>query len=452
MQIQSEVKFKVLVIEDQSGFRESLELVLQLAEFEVESFANAEDAMARLQQAEPDAVLTDLQLPGMDGVEVIKRCGELDAELPVVMMTAHGNVPTAVQAMQYGAYDFIEKPFSNERLVSTLRRAGEKRRLVMENRSLRASLSEASGMSSTLCGESATMQRLRGTILRIAPTPADVLVSGETGTGKELVAHLIHTFSKRSGNFVAVNCGAIPETLFESELFGHEAGAFTGAQKQRIGKIEHAQNGTLFLDEIDSLPFAMQAKLLRVLQEREVERIGSNKVVAVNLRVVAATNNDIKALVEQGKFRADLFYRLNVVALQLPPLRERLEDIPLLFQNFLELALIRFEAPPIQPSREVRERLLSHSWPGNVRELKNAAERTALGLPLIEGEPEPDAAQGARSLKDSVAAIERVLLVSALRSSRGDLQAVCAELDVTLSSLYRKLSTHGLEAESFRQK
>ncbi|HSY27921.1 MAG TPA: sigma 54-interacting transcriptional regulator, partial [Burkholderiaceae bacterium] len=231
-----------------------------------------------------------------------------------------------------------------------------------------------------------------------------------------------------------------------------EAGAFTGAQKQRVGKIEHAENGTLFLDEIDSMPFAMQAKLLRVLQEREIERIGSNKVIPVNLRVVAATNNDIKALVEQGKFRADLFYRLNVVALQLPRLRERLEDIPLLFRNFLEMAVIRFESPPIEPSREISERLLAYHWPGNVRELKNAAERMVLGLPLIEGEQDAEAGRSARSLKDSVAAIERLLLESALRRSQGDLQSVCAELDVTLSSLYRKLSAHGLEPEFFRNK
>jgi len=450
--MQSEAKIKIAVIEDETGFRESLELVLQLAEFDVSSFASAEDAMAQLQNIAPDAVLTDLQLPGMDGVEVIRRCRELTPELPVVLMTAHGNVPTAVQAMHSGAYDFIEKPFSNERLIATLRRASEKHRLIVENRSLRSTLAETSGMSGILCGESPAMQRLRNTILRIAPAPADVLISGETGTGKELVAHLIHTFSKRSGNFVAVNCGAIPEALFESELFGHEAGAFTGAQKQRIGKIEHAENGTLFLDEIDSMPFAMQAKLLRVLQGREIERIGSNKVIPVNLRVVAATNNDIKALVEQGKFRADLFYRLNVVTLQLPRLRERLEDIPLLFQNFLEMAVIRFESPPVEPSREIRERLLAYHWPGNVRELKNAAERMVLGLPLIEGEPDAEVDRSARSLKDSIAAIERSLLESALRRSQGDLQSVCAELDVTLSSLYRKLSTHGLEPESFRSK
>jgi two-component system C4-dicarboxylate transport response regulator DctD len=424
--------------------------VLQLADFEVNSFSNAEDIIVQLQNMAPDAVLTDLQLPGMDGVEVVKQCREMIPEMPVVLMTAHGNVPTAVRAMHNGAYDFIEKPFSNERLIATLRRASEKHRLIVENRALRSTLSEASGMRGILCGESPVMQRLRNTILRIAPTPADVLISGETGTGKELVAHLIHTFSKRKGNFVAVNCGAIPEALFESELFGHEAGAFTGAQKQRVGKIEHAETGTLFLDEIDSMPLSMQAKLLRVLQEREIERIGSNKVIPVNLRVVAATNNDIKMLVEQGKFRADLFYRLNVIALQLPKLRERLEDIPLLFQNFLEMAVIRFGSPPVELGPEINERLLAYHWPGNVRELKNAAERTVLGLPLLEGEQDIEIGQSTRSLKASIGAIERLLLESALRRSQGDLQAVCIELDVTLSSLYRKLSAHGLEPESFR--
>jgi two-component system C4-dicarboxylate transport response regulator DctD len=448
--MQNENKIKIAVIEDEAGFRESLELVLQLADFEVNSFSNAEDIIVQLQNMAPDAVLTDLQLPGMDGVEVVKQCREMIPEMPVVLMTAHGNVPTAVRAMHNGAYDFIEKPFSNERLIATLRRASEKHRLIVENRALRSTLSEASGMRGILCGESPVMQRLRNTILRIAPTPADVLISGETGTGKELVAHLIHTFSKRKGNFVAVNCGAIPEALFESELFGHEAGAFTGAQKQRVGKIEHAETGTLFLDEIDSMPLSMQAKLLRVLQEREIERIGSNKVIPVNLRVVAATNNDIKMLVEQGKFRADLFYRLNVIALQLPKLRERLEDIPLLFQNFLEMAVIRFGSPPVELGPEINERLLAYHWPGNVRELKNAAERTVLGLPLLEGEQDIEIGQSTRSLKASIGAIERLLLESALRRSQGDLQAVCIELDVTLSSLYRKLSAHGLEPESFR--
>jgi two-component system C4-dicarboxylate transport response regulator DctD len=448
----SESKIKILVIEDQPGFSESLELVLQLANFEVQCFVNAELALDWLRNHQPDVVLTDLQLPGIDGVEVISRVGAIAPELPVVLMTAYGNVSKAVQAMQNGAYDFIEKPFSNERLLVILRRASEQYRLKIENRSLRDTLTASSGMNGILCGESAVMQRLRNTIMRVAPTSADVLIAGETGTGKEIVAHLMHTFGAKTGNFVAVNCGAIPETLFESELFGHEAGAFTNAQKQRVGKIEHAHNGTLFLDEINCMPLTLQAKLLRVIQEREIERIGSNKSIPVNIRVVAATNVDIEALVAQGKFRADLFYRLDVVEIKLPALRERRDDILLLFQKFLETATMRFQSQPMEFGLEVRERLLTYNWPGNVRELKNVAERHALGLPLFAEDSEENAERGPGSLKSSLHAIERMLLESALQETNGDLQMVCSKLDITLSSLYRKLSSHGLELETFREK
>lgn len=452
MAAHSELRIKVVVIEDEPGFRDSLELVLQLANFDVTSFANAELAVEWLPNNLPDVVLTDLQLPGMDGVEVISRVLSIAPDLPVVLMTAYGNVTKAVQAMRTGAYDFIEKPFSNERLLVILRRASEQYRLKLENRSLRDTLNVSSGMNGILCGESAVMQKLRNTILRVAPTSADVLISGETGTGKEIVAQLMHTFGAKSGNFVAVNCGAIPETLFESELFGHEAGAFTNAQKLRVGKIEHAHNGTLFLDEINCMPLTLQAKLLRVIQEREIERIGSNKSIPVNIRVVAATNVDIEALVGQGKFRADLFYRLDVVAIKLPALRDRRDDILLLFQKFLETAMLRFQSQPADFGLDVRERLLTYQWPGNVRELKNAAERHALGLPLFTEDQEQGADAEPASLKNSLNALERMLLESALQGSQGDLQAVCNRLDVTLSSLYRKLSLHGIEPSAFRPK
>jgi two-component system C4-dicarboxylate transport response regulator DctD len=447
-----ESKINVLVIEDQPGFSESLELVLRLANFDVQCFVNAELALEWLSNHLPDVVLTDLQLPGMDGVEVISRVGAIAPELPVVLMTAYGNVSKAVQAMQNGAYDFIEKPFSNDRLLVILKRASEQYRLKIENRSLRNTLSSSSGMNGILCGESAVMQRLRSTILRVAPTSADVLISGETGTGKEIVARLMHTFGAKTGNFVAVNCGAIPETLFESELFGHEAGAFTNAQKLRVGKIEHAHNGTLFLDEINCMPLTLQAKLLRVIQEREIERIGSNKSIPVNIRVVAATNVDIESLVTQGKFRADLFYRLDVVAIKLPALRERREDILLLFKKFLETASMRFGSTPEEFGLDVRERLLTYNWPGNVRELKNAAERQALGLPLFTEDQADNGNKGSGSLKGSLHAIERMLLESALQESNCDLQTVCGKLDITLSSLYRKLSAHRIDLESYRAK
>jgi len=446
-----ESKITVVVIEDQPGFSESLELVLQLADFEVQCFASAELALAWLPNHVPDVVLTDLQLPGIDGVQVITRAGAIAPELPVVLMTAYGNVSKAVQAMQNGAYDFIEKPFSNDRLFAILRRASEQHRLKIENRSLRNTLNSSSGMNAILCGESAVMQRLRNTILRVAPTSADVMISGETGTGKEIVAQLMHTFGAKTGNFVAVNCGAIPENLFESELFGHEAGAFTNAQKLRVGKIEHAHNGTLFLDEINCMPLMLQAKLLRVIQEREIVRIGSNKSIPVNIRIVAATNVDIEALVAQGSFRADLFYRLDVVAMKLPALRERREDILLLFQKFLETATMRFQAPPVESSLEIREKLLTYSWPGNVRELKNAAERHCLGLPLFTDDHDENAKTGSGSLKSSLHAIERMLLESALQESHCNLQTVCSRLDINLSSLYRKLNDHHIDLEFFRR-
>lgn len=447
-----ESRLKVVVIEDQPGFSKSLELVLQRANFEVHCFVNAELALEWLPTHLPHVVLTDLQLPGMDGVAVISRIAAIAPDLPVVLMTAYGNVSRAVQAMQIGAYDFIEKPFSSDRVVVVLRRATEHYRLKIENQSLRNTLTSSTGMNGILCGESAIMERLRNTILRVAPTSADVLISGETGTGKEIVARLMHTFGAKPGNFVAVNCGAIPDNLFESELFGHVAGAFTNAQKMRVGKIEHAHNGTLFLDEINCMPLTLQVKLLRVIQEREIERIGSNKAIALNIRVVAATNVDIEALVSQGKFRADLFYRLDVVQIKLPALRDRREDILLLFQKFLETAAMRFQSPPVEFSLEARKRLLTYNWPGNVRELKNAAERYVLGLPMFSEDQEGDIATGHSSLKNSLHVIERMLLESALQESNCELQVVCSKLDITISSLYRKLSAHRIDLESYRGK
>jgi DNA-binding NtrC family response regulator len=448
----AESKFRVLIVEDQASSREELQLALNQGDFDITSYGDVEAGLNALERDLPDVVLADLRLPNRDGMQLIVDVHAIVPELPVVLMTGHADISTAVRAIQNGAYDFLEKPFNPDLLHLTLRKAAMQSRLVTKNRTLHTRLATAAGIDRVLCGDSRVMQNLRNTILRIAATPADALICGETGTGKELVARLLHDFGKRSGNFVAVNCAALPETLFESELFGYETGAFTGATRQRIGKIEFAKNGTLFLDEINSMPLMLQAKLLRVLQERNIERLGSNTSIPIEFRVIAASNHDIEILVEQKKFRADLFYRLNVVSLSLPPLREHPEDIPLLFQNFLKNAALRFHCPPAQSTTDMLERLLAYNWPGNARELKSAAERVVLGLPLLSGDNSPERGDAPRSLQQTMAAMERILIENSLRNHNGLLHLVCDELQVTLSSLYRKLNRYNLNPDHYRIK
>ncbi|HEV7912383.1 MAG TPA: sigma-54 dependent transcriptional regulator [Albitalea sp.] len=433
---------RVLLIEDDEHFREGLAGTLRLAGVEVLDFGRAGAALRQLPEPGCDLVLTDLRLPDMDGLEVLAHCRGIDAELPVIVMTGHGDIDTAVRAIKQGAYDFIEKPFGRERLMTLAQRAARQYRLALENRGLRSRLAAGEGLSQVLCGDSAGMRALRELILRIAPTPVDVLVCGETGTGKELVARALHDFSGRRGPFVAINCAALPEALIESELFGHESGAFTGAAKARAGRIEHAHEGTLFLDEIEAMPPSLQAKLLRVLQEREVLRLGANQPQAVDVRVVAASNAELAPMIASGRFRADLYYRLNVVSLQLPPLRDRRDDVPALFEHFRRGAALRFDRPlPALPG-SLSERLLAHGWPGNVRELKSAAERQVLGLPALnDGIAEGGAG---RSLQATLAALEGMLIEDALRRSKGNVEAVCRELELSPATFYRKVKEHGL--------
>jgi DNA-binding NtrC family response regulator len=439
---------RVVVIEDDEAFRQTVQRSLQLAGFEVTPFDDAESAVAYLGTETASVVMTDLRLPGGDGLFVLEKVKALDAELPVVLMTGHGDIPTAIQAIRSGAYEFLEKPFSRERLLAVVTRASDRYTLVLENRQLKRQLAAASGINEILRGDSVAMRELRDLVLRLAPTPADVMVQGETGTGKELVARCLHDFSRRMGNFVAVNCAAIPETLFESELFGHEPGAFTGAAKQRIGKIEHAKDGTLFLDEIEAMPLGLQAKVLRVLQEREIERLGSNKPIAVNFRVVAATKVDLAELSRKGLFRADLFYRLNVVSLRIAPLRDRLVDVVALFDVFLHQASMRYQMSVPSLATDHHEALLSAHWPGNVRELKSCAERMVLGLPLfVDG---TDAGASARSFEESMAIIERSLLQAALRRHGGSVRHAAAELRMNLATAYRKLKALGIDAGSYK--
>ena len=371
----------VLLIEDDDDVRQSTAQALTLAGFKVESFASVEAARAHVVFGAPAVVVCDVRLPGLSGTDWLPAIRGIDADLPVILVTGHGHIAMAVQAMSEGAYDFIEKPFTSERLAAIVRHAVERRQLTLQVRSLRDALENWNGIQGVLIGRSAQMQQVRRTVMSLAGTSADVLIYGETGTGKELVARCLHDYSeRRRQHFVPLNCGGLPESLAESELFGHEAGAFTSANRPRVGKFEYAHGGTLFLDEIESMPMAVQVKLLRALQERCIERIGSNKAIPFDCRVVAASKDDLKALSDQQKFRADLYYRIGVAFIELPPLRERREDIPLLFEHFTLLAAARHErAAPILSSAQLAD-LMAYAWPGNVRELRNVADRFVLGL------------------------------------------------------------------------
>jgi len=393
----------------------------------------------------PGVLISDVRMPGTDGLQLLGKVVECDRDLPVIMITGHGDVPMAVQAIQQGAYDFIEKPFTPERLLDVVRRALEKRRLVCENRALRQQFGLKDGIAAQLLGVSRPMERLRRQILDLAGTSVNVLIRGETGSGKERVARCLHDFSERADKpFVALNCAAIPEHLFESELFGHESGAFTGAQSKRIGRIEHADGGTLFLDEVESLPLAQQVKLLRVLQEKTLERLGSNRSIRVDLRVISAVKPDLLDEVRAGRFREDLLYRLNVATLQIPPLRERREDISLLFEHFAAQAAQRHgrSLEPLTPAELAN--LLGHDWPGNVRELINAAERHALGL---SGSTQEDAEQ---SLAQQMEAFEAQCLHNALLRCRGSILQAMELLQLPRRTLNEKMQRHGLQRSAYR--
>lgn len=445
----------VIFIDDEKHIRQANMQTLELADLEVLCFEEAESALPHLSMDWPGVVICDIRLPAMNGLEFLAQAQKIDRDLPVILITGHGDVSTAVQAMQDGAYDFIEKPYSAERLVKTVFRALEKRYLTLENRSLRQELEAHSAPGPRIIGRTPAMVHLRSTIARVADTGADILVVGETGTGKELVARSLHEHSRRSiKNFVAINCGAVPESIIESELFGHEAGAFTDAKKTRIGKFEHADGGTLFLDEIESMPLRTQVHLLRVLQERCLERLGSNRLIPLDVRVVAASKVNLLVAIDNGTFREDLYYRLNVVCLEIPPLRARLEDIPLLFHHFLLVAGHRYqqEAPLPKPSQ--LNALMSYSWPGNVRELRNLAERyVLLGAQfgwsldrLLSGSEQ----QREHSLASQVDCFEKGLIEQALSASNGSIKDVMDALDIPRKTLYDKMRKYGLNKSDYK--
>ncbi|MER8380505.1 sigma-54 dependent transcriptional regulator [Mesorhizobium sp. M0142] len=441
----------VILIDDDRDLLKATAQTLELAGFSISASAVAAEALARLDADFAGVVVSDIRMPQIDGLQLFNRILRLDADIPVILVTGHGDIAMAVKAIKDGAYDFITKPFAADRLVQSVRRAAEKRRLVMENRALREAAGEAQD-GLPLIGQTPAMDRLRRTLRQIADTDVDVLVTGETGSGKEVVASLLHRWSRRAkGNFVALNCGTLPETVIESELFGHEAGAFTGAQKKRIGRIEHASGGTLFLDEIESMPVSTQVQMLRVLEMREVTPLGTNEVRPVDLRVVAAAKVDLGDPRQRGAFREDLYYRLNVVTISIPPLRERRDDVALLFFYFAERAAARFHRPVPAVPATVHRHLSDHDWPGNVRELAHFAERFVLGLE--EGAeaqpPAPTESNAAMKLPERLERCEADIIREALGRNEGDVRRTIEALGIPRKTFYDKLQRHGIVRSDF---
>ncbi|WP_323752400.1 sigma-54 dependent transcriptional regulator [Marinobacter sp.] len=444
----------VIFVDDDPDIRMVMEQTLALEDMPVACFADAESALKQVCPEFAGIVLSDYNMPEVNGLELLQKIRAIDEDIPVILLTGQGDISTAVSAMQQGAYDFIEKPFDHEELIELLKHALEKRHLSLENRQLKAQLRQLAKPGPRILGDSPTMQRVMATVEPILDISANILLYGETGSGKDALARYIHESSPRSGyNFVAINCGAVPENLIESELFGHEMGAFTGADKRRIGKVEHAHQGTLFLDEVESMPMALQVKLLRVLEEQKVERLGSNQVLDVDVRIIAATKADLKKLCDEGEFRPDLYYRLNVVKVDIPSLRERKEDIPTLFHHFALIAAARYDRESVPLDAGQAARLMQHSWPGNVRELRNLAERyVLLGPAALEDSDSDDIRHlsGRQTLSEMMDGFERAAIVSALNACQGSIKDTMVALGIARKTLYDKMKKHGLDKAEFK--
>ena len=449
-------KAKVLIIDDEEAIRSSLKMILEYEGYECVLAANGEAGVKIAEREGPDLVFLDIKMPQMDGMEVLKRLKGAEGSPPVVMISGHADIATAFEASKLGAFDFLEKPLESERVLVVTRNALGQKTLERENRRLKLAFEEKYRM----VGRSGALEKVGEAIKRAAPTNATVLLMGESGVGKELVARAIHRNSLRKDEaFVQVNCAAIPEELIESELFGHEKGSFTGATEKQIGKFELADKGTIFLDEVGDMSQRTQAKVLRVLQGGEIERIGSQKTIQVDVRVIAATNKNLEEEIEKGTFREDLYFRLSVIPVRVPPLRERTEDIPVLVQHFVAefSAANNFRPRTISPA--AMEALKRHPWRGNVRELRNTVERLMI---MVEGEtiePEdlegvlrkPSGASGppeaAGSLRDFKESAERTFLVQKLRDNEWNISATANAIGTPRSNLYKKLEQYGISKE-----
>jgi two-component system nitrogen regulation response regulator NtrX len=442
----------VLVVDDEEGIRESLSDIFADEGYRVASARSGAEALEKIESEPPDLVLLDIWLPEVDGLEVLERIKERIPGMPVIMISGHGNIEMAVRATKNGAYDFLEKPLSLERVVLVAQRALERSTLETENRTLRESLTKRW----LLIGETPAMKTLRRQVESAAKGHARVLITGESGTGKEVVARRLHALSPRADKpFVEVNCAAIPQELIESELFGHEKGSFTGAFERKRGKFELADGGTLFLDEIADMSPQTQAKLLRVIEMQQFQRVGGSKDIKVDVRVIAATNRDIPARIKEGLFRDDLYFRLNVIPISTPPLRQRIEDIPLLVDHFLGLLAAEYGQPKKSMTPEAVKRLKERDWPGNIRELRNLIERLVLMTPsdtigeaaVLEAGGEAPSTDyfEMETLKDAREAFERDFLADKLREHNFNVSRTAEALGIERSNLHRKIKAYGIK-------
>src|SRR6516164_2116375 len=467
-------KSRILVIDDEAAIRDSLRMTLEYEGYEFLGAATGQEGLALAEREAPDLVLLDVKMPGMDGIEVLERLRNMNDQLPIVVISGHGTISTAVEATKKGAWDFIEKPFASERVLVSLRNALDQRQLRDENRSLK----KAVEVRHQMIGESGVLSQIMAAISRAAPTNATVLISGESGVGKELVARTIHRNSLRSRErFVQVNCAAIPEELIESELFGHEKGSFTGATEKQVGKFEQADRGTIFLDEVGDMSAKTQAKVLRVLQEGEVERLGSARTIKVDVRVIAATNKNLEEEIEKGHFREDLYFRLAVIPIHVPPLRDRADDIAVLVRHYIEAFRSENNARPKRITPAAMDALQRYRWKGNIRELRNTVERLYImtggdtidvaDLPSAVRSPSPSAgstggggtgsiakalgdgdAVRAGTLREFKDTAERTYLVQKLRENSWNISKTAEAIDSPLSNLYKKLEQYQITQET----
>src|SRR5687767_15587103 len=454
-------KSRILVIDDEAEIRRSVRMILEYDGYDVLEASSGPEGVALAEKESPDLIFLDVKMPGMDGLDALQRIRQANESLPVVIISGHGTVSTAVEATKLGAFDFIEKPLASERVLVTIRNALDQGRLQDENRTLKRAVEARHQM----VGESGALRHVWDAIKRAAPTNATVLLLGESGSGKELVARSIHRNSLRSRErFVQVNCAAIPEELIESELFGHEKGSFTGATEKQIGKFEQADKGTIFLDEVGDMSAKTQAKVLRVLQEGEVERLGSSRTIKVDVRVIAATNKDLEQEIEKGSFREDLYFRLSVIPIRVPPLRDRREDIPLLVKHFADLFSREHGRRPQRFTQAALDFIKSARWKGNIRELRNTVERLIIMTPgeVIDVEDLRDvvrvdtrSSSGADTEKERPGTLrefkevaERAFLVDKLRENSWNISKTAEVIGTPRSNLYKKLEQYGISEES----